>query len=227
MNNSMFREGVRIERPYDPTAMQNQSAEKTEQTEQAFFESVSQDSLLESIQKAAAIGGRMNASAACIQWAKGGEASFDTLDSMLFGMAGGEDDVELTDGQYAMYESLQAHAGEFLTSVGGAEEHQLLEMLEGDEEVTDAIFESVGNALDNADSDELMAEFAVRESMMLEAKKKVIRNGEVKIINTKKRKRRMSAAQKAALKKARSKANTGAAKAARKKSNRLRKSRNM
>lgn len=220
----MFSEGFRIARPF---VMPTKDEQDVNQTEQAFFESVSEDSMLESIQKVAIVGERMSAGAACVQWAQGGESSFDTLDAMLFGMAGGQDDVELTDGQAAMYESLQAHAGEFLVSVGGVQDHQLTEMMEGDEEVTDALFESLSTALDGVDTDEAVAEFAVRESMMMEAKKKVIRDGKVKIINTKKRKRRMSAAQKAALKKARAKANTGAAKAARKKSNRMRKSRGM
>lgn len=220
----MFSEGFRIARPF---VMPTKDEQDVNQTEQAFFESVSEDSMLESIQKVAIVGERMSAGAACVQWAQGGESSFDTLDAILFGMAGGQDDVELTDGQAAMYESLQAHAGEFLVSVGGVQDHQLTEMMEGDEEVTDALFESLSTALDGVDTDEAVAEFAVRESMMMEAKKKVIRDGKVKIINTKKRKRRMSAAQKAALKKARAKANTGAAKAARKKSNRMRKSRGM
>ncbi|WP_147422110.1 hypothetical protein [Vibrio harveyi] len=224
MSKSMFSEGSRIARPF---VMPTKDEQDVDQTEQAFFESVSEDSMLESIQKVAIVGERMSAGAACVQWAQGGESSFDTLDAMLFGMAGGQDDVELTDGQAAMYESLQAHAGEFLVSVGGVQDHQLTEMMEGDEEVTDALFESLSTALDGVDTDEAVAEFAVRESMMMEAKKKVIRDGKVKIINTKKRKRRMSAAQKAALKKARAKANTGAAKAARKKSNRMRKSRGM
>lgn len=215
----MFSEGSRIARPF---VMPTKDEQNVDQTEQAFFESVSEDSMLESIQKVAIVGERMSAAAACVQWAQGGESSFDTLDAMLYGMAGGQDDVELTDGQAAMYESLQAYAGEFLISVGGAQGHQLTEMLEGDEEVTDTIYESLSTALDSVDLDEAMAEFAVRESMMMEAKKKVIRDNKPVYINVKKRKRRMSAAQKAALKKARAKAHTGAAKAARKKSNKSR-----
>ncbi|UTZ44594.1 hypothetical protein [Vibrio campbellii] len=224
MSKSMFSDGSCIARPF---VAPQKDVQDVDQTEKAFFESVTEDSMLESIQKAAVVNERMSAGAACIQWAQGGESSFDTLDAMLFGMAGGQDGVELTDGQAAMYESLQTHAGEFLVSVGGAQAHQLTEMLEGDEEVTDAIFESLSTALDNVDSDEAVAEFAVRESMMMEAKKKVIRDGKVTYINTKKRKRRMSAAQKAALKKARAKAHTGAAKAARKKANRMRASHGM
>ncbi len=220
----MFSVGSRIARPF---VMPTKDEQNANQTEKAFFESVSEDSMLESIQKVAVVNERMNAASACVQWVQGGESSFDTLDAILYGMAGGEDDEELTDSQADLYESLQAHAGEFLVSVGGAQEHQLSEMMEGDEEVTDSVFELLSTALDSVDSDEVVAEFGVRESMMMEAKKKVIRDGKVKIINTRKRKRRMSAAQKAALKKARAKAGNSAAKAARKKANRMRSSRGM
>jgi hypothetical protein len=195
MSKSMFSEGSRIARPFVMPTKDEQSAN---QTEKAFFESVSEDSMLESIQKVAVVNERMSAASACVQWVQGGESSFDTLDAILYGMAGGEDDEELTDSQADLYESLQTHAGEFLVSVGGAQDHQLSEMMEGDEEVTDAVFELLSTALDSVDSDEVVAEFGVRESMMMEAKKKVIRDGKVKIINTRKRKRRMSAAQKAA-----------------------------
>lgn len=158
--------------------------------------------MLEAIQKAAVVGERMSAAAACVQWAHGGESSLDSLDAMLFGLAGGDADgeLELTDGQAAMYESLQAHAGEFIASISDAQESDLLELQEGDSEVADRIFESLENGLENVDSDEAIAEFAVRESMIMEAKKAVIRDGKKVYINTRKRKRRMSAAQKAALK---------------------------
>ncbi|MFK9079022.1 hypothetical protein ACJEDY_24995, partial [Escherichia coli] len=53
----------------------------------------------------------------------------------------------------------------------------------------------------------------------------VVRNGEIKLIRKRLRKKRLTAAQKSALKKARRKAQTGAAKLARKKSMKLRRKR--
>lgn len=219
---SMFQAGSVLPRPFVLVTENGQE----EQTETAFFESIDDEMMLEAIEKVAVVGERMNAAASVVQWVHGGESSLDSLDALLYGMAGGEDDIEMTDGQAAMYESLQAHACEFISTISSAQEAELAEMAE-DEEVADRIFESLETGLESVDSDEAIAEFAVRESMMLEAKKKVIRDGKVVFINTKKRKRRMSAAQKAALKKARSKANTGAARAARKKSNRMRSARGM
>jgi len=73
------------------------------------------------------------------------------------------------------------------------------------------------------DQDQFIANYSVRENMMLEAVRKVVRDGKVKYIKKPLRKRRMSSAQKAALKKARRKANTGAAKRARRKSMGIRK----
>ncbi len=53
----------------------------------------------------------------------------------------------------------------------------------------------------------------------------MVRNGEIKLIRKRLRKKRLTAAQKSALKKARRKAQTGAAKLARKKSMKLRRKR--
>ncbi|HHF2924987.1 TPA: hypothetical protein ACPJ0S_003651 [Vibrio alginolyticus] len=218
---SMFSEGSVLARPF----VMPQVAEQ-EQTETAFFESVTEDQLLESINRASTIMARQDAAAACVQWVNGGDSSIDNLDAMLFGMAGGDDDTELTDAQAALYESLQEAASEFIAQVGQPKEGDMQEALE-DPEAADRIFESLEHGLGNVDSDEAIAEFAVRESMMLEALKKVIRDGKVTYIKTNRRKRRMSAAQKAALKKARAKAHSSSAKAARKKANRMRDSRGM
>tara|TARA_Y100000588_G_scaffold99838_1_gene108498 strand:+ start:24307 stop:24969 length:663 start_codon:yes stop_codon:yes gene_type:complete len=219
---SMFEKGSVLPRPFKAPVVQAEE----DLTETAFFESVDDNMMLESIERMAVTQDRMAAASACVQWANGGDATADTLDALLYGSAGGVDDEELSDSQMAMYESLQNHASEFILSISGIQEDKLLDFGE-DEEAVNHIFESLEAGLENVDSDEAVAEFAVRESMMLEAKKKVIRDGKVTFINTKKRKRRMSAAQKAALKKARAKSRTGASKAARKKSMRQRKSRGM
>jgi hypothetical protein len=222
--NSMFQEGSVLPRPLKKAVVEE--VVENDITEQAFFESVEDDQMLESIEKLAQSGVRKDAAAACIQWAQGGDSDFNELDAVLFGMAGGADDEELTDSQAAIYESLQESAGEFIAHITDKQELDFELMLE-DNELADKLFESLETGLADLDSDEALAEFAVRESMMMEAMKKVIRNGEMKLVKTKKRKRRMSAAQKAALKKARSKSNSGAARAARKKSMRKRKSRGM
>lgn len=101
----------------------------------------------------------------------------------------------------------------------------LIEALADDEDDAAA---DVGAAIAGLDSDELEAAFVVAGSsdeMLTEAFKKVVRNGEIKIIRKRLRKKPLTAAQKSALKKARRKAQTGVAKLARKKSMKLRRKR--
>ena len=98
---------------------------------------------------------------------------------------------------------------------------------DGSDEDAAKAFNAAADFIAEADEDELIADFSVREAMMLEAMQKVIRDGKVKMIRKPLRKKRLSAAQKAALRKARAKSHNAAARAARKKSMRVRKSRGM
>ena len=75
--------------------------------------------------------------------------------------------------------------------------------------------------------DDLISNFSVSNGMMLEAKKKIIRDGKVTWVNKKIKKKRMSSKQRQALKKARRKSNSGQAKRNRAKSMKQRKSRGM
>lgn len=217
---SMFKEGSVLARPF----RLNGAEQEAEISEQQFFASVDDTMMLESIQKVANTTDRLNAASAVQQWSEGGESSPETLEAMLYGLAGGDEDGEheLNAPQVAMFESLARHASEFISHVTDAPTSKLIGFRDGDYDDVDFIFESIEQKLEGQDTDVMIAEFAVRENMMLEAMKKVVRDGEVVYINTNKRKRRMSPAQKAALKKARAKANTAAAKAARKKSMKLR-----
>ncbi len=226
MKKSMFDAGSVLPRPFAPIKAPVVEEEPQEQTETAFFESVTEDAMLEAVSKLATSNLRQEAAAAVVQWIEGGDADFDELDSLLYGLAGGEDDEELSDSGIDAYDDLLTFAGEYIANVSSADETDI-ELMYDDEEAAERVFNAVESALSGVDSDESISEFAVRESMMTEAVKKVIRNGEMKLIKKPKRKRRLSSAQKAALKKARRKANTGAAKAARKKSMRKRKSRGL
>ena len=94
----------------------------------------------------------------------------------------------------------------------------------GDDDAAEEIALHVAEYTDGLeDQDQYIANYSVRENMMLEATRKVVRDGKVKLIKKPLRKRRLSSAQKQALKKARRKANTGAAKRARRKSLNIRK----
>jgi hypothetical protein len=230
MSKSIFQEGAVLARPFRvPQAQPEPESQIQEVTETAFFESVeAQDAMLESITSMASQQQRQDAASAVIQWVDGGDADFEELDALLFGMAAGdaEGDVELDDTDNATYEQLSDQAAEFMTSFAGVDSVDV-ELMGDDEDAAERVYEALETSLSDLDSDEIIAEFAVRESVMLESVRKVIRDGQVTYIKKRQRKRRMTAAQKAALKKARRKANSSAAKAARKKSMRARKSRGM
>lgn len=228
MQKSMFESGSRIPRPFQVPEM-DQPPVVEEISEKAFFESIQgTDTMLEAISKVANSTSRQDAAAVVIQWAEGGDADFDELDAMLFGMVTDDEDgeVDLSDSQYEEYELLSDYAAEFIASISNADQADI-ELMGDDAESAERVYNAVESAIGDIDTDEAIAEFAVRDTLMLEAVRKVIRDGEVKYIKKRTRKRRMTAAQKAALKKARRKAHTGAAKAARKKSLRARKSRGM
>lgn len=199
--------------------------ESDNQTETAFFESVSEDAMFEAVSKAAIVNRRADAAAAVFQWIEDGDADFDALDAIVFGLAGGTDDEELTDDEVDQYNLLLGDVGDFLVNVCELSVKDVEAMFEGDNDKAEKVFEETEEKIRVLDEAEVIAEFSVRESMMLESVKKVVRDGKIVTIKTNRRKRRMTPAQKAALKKARSKANSSAARAARKKAMRLRKSR--
>lgn len=227
---NLFSKGAR--RPssvFDAAAQISAHQQKKEQhdmTETAFFESVSDDQMLESLQKAAITNVRADGAAAVVSWVEEGDSDLDSLDSIAFGLAGGDDDDELDDIGVEQFGDVMDAAAEFIVSVGV--EPQLVEsMFNGDDDAADTVFDQLDTVFGGEDTDDMIASFAVKEQMMMESVKKVIRDGEVVLVRKNKRKKRLTAAQRAALKKARMKAHTSAAKAARKKSMKLRKSRGL
>ncbi|HHY8325765.1 hypothetical protein [Citrobacter braakii] len=184
--------------------------------------------ILEAANRSATQNELSNAADAVFAWADGGDLTYDALDGFAQAIAGiSDDDDEVTDEQNDAYNAAWGNIANFLVACGVDDE--LIEALADDED--DDAAADVGEAiagLDEEDRDELEAAFVVAGSsddMLTEAFKKVVRNGEVKLIPKRLRKKRLSAAQKSALKKARRKAHTGAAKLARKKSMKLRRKR--
>lgn len=191
-------------------------------SEKLMFESVDEELVLESISKTADVSLRSNAMAAVIAFAEEGMNTAEELDLMAVGMADLDEDGEVSEPEQEDYE-------ESLNAMADALEHlgleaSVIEKSFEDDDAAEEVALHVANYLDDLDDqDQYIANYSVRENMMLEAVKKVVRDGKVKYIKKPLRKRRMSAAQKAALKKARRKSNTGAAKRARRKSMKLRK----
>lgn len=197
-------------------------------SEDRFFESVTEDHLLESIEKVANATLRADSAAAVYAWTEGDDSDFDELDAVIFGLAGsGDEEDELTESEADDYNDILKGAAEFLVSKCGATQEEITAMFDGDADASEAVFTKAVNALSDQSEEDLIAEFAVKETLMMEALKKVVRNGEVVMVRTNRRKRRMTAAQKAALKKARRKAHSAAGKAARRKALKIRKSRGL
>lgn len=168
---------------------------------------------------------RTEAMGAVLTWVEDGDWSYDALDALLEGLASDTDDDELTDDEQEQYEALWETAMEALESLG-ASESNIEQAVGGDDDAAEKLGKFLAGKLDDVtkSDDDLVAEFGVGGSLVMESGRRVIRNGETRRMpRRRKRKRRMTAAQRAALKKARRKAHNSGARRSRKRSMRRRK----
>ncbi|UTM60416.1 hypothetical protein L4174_023825 (plasmid) [Photobacterium sp. CCB-ST2H9] len=196
-----------------------------EVTEKVFFESLSEDAIYEAVSTNAKISMRSDAAAAVIIWTEEGDSEFDSFEALAYGLAGGVDGEELNEDQLDEFETFLNLMADFCQQVGASSD-DVQAMIDGDDDAAEKVFEAVSSLADNVSTDELIADFAAKESLILESTKRVIRDGKF-VFKKVKRKRRMTSAQKAALKQAQKKSHSSAAKAKREKSMRMRKSRNL
>ena len=179
-----------------------------------------------------------DAMALALTWVDEADYSFDGLNALVAGYADLDDSGEIDNEEEAeYYNSLLQATADALVSLG-ADPEEVATFI--DDEDT-AAGKKVGIQLSDTLDDEILEDadiqvkFAIRDdglikgsSAIFESYKKVVRNGKVVLKKKRlKRPKRMTAAQRAALKKARRKANRGAAKKKRAKSNRARKRRNL
>lgn len=206
------------------------AAAEVEHTEEQFFSSVTEDDLLSAVSTKAGQDERSMAASILVQWASDESAELSDLDGLVFGAVLEDEDAEiedLSDDQAQEYDALVDVVGEFAISVG-ASAAQVQNMIEdGDEKAALDVAEIVRTAISKNGADELIADFAVKEQMLMSAVVKVIRNGKLKFKRKRTRKVILNAAQKAGLRKARMRAHTAASKANRRKSMRIRKSRGL
>lgn len=197
-------------------------------TEKAFFDGVTDKQMLDAVANVALQSARADAMAMVIEWVADGDDTAEGLDIYAQALADVDEDGEVSgDEEQAAYEQALTQMAEALVSLGVSVQ-VATDAMGGDDGAAAKAFVAAGDALDgDVDADDLISAFSVRESMMMDAVVKVIRDGKLKLIRKPLRKKRLSAAQRAALKKARMKANTAAARTARKKSMRMRKSRGM
>ena len=170
--------------------------------------------------------GKSDAMAVALQWVEDGEYTYDALDNLVYGMTIEDpeaDEPEVDEEAYT--EMLNGVAGA-LVELGASKDGVVSLLQDEDDEAGEIIGNKLSSVMDSVAEDDytLITRFAVG-GMVLDGMEKVVRDGKITWIRKKpKKKRIMSAAQKAALKKARMKSHTGAAMSKRKKAMRVRKS---
>lgn len=170
--------------------------------------------------------GKSDAMAVALQWVEDGEYTYDALDNLVYGMTIDDPEADEPEVDEEAYNEMLNGVAGALVELGASKDGVVSLLQDEDDEAGEIIGNKLSSVMDSVTEDDytLITRYAAG-GMILDAMQKVVRDGEVTWIQKKpKRKRIMSAAQKAALKKARMKSNTAAAKAKRKKSARVRKS---
>ncbi len=200
---------------------------KQETTEAMFLSSVSEDVLLSAVDKRAVQDLRAQAAAIALQWAADESSELSDLDALLYGavMDDPEEEIdELTDEQLDQFDVLSEQVSDFLVTGIGIDEKLVQNAFEeSDEKAALDVAEKVRASVTENGADELIADYAVREDLLMSAVVKVVRAGKVTLKRKRMRKVILNAAQRQSLRKARLKAHTASAKASRRKSNRIRK----
>jgi hypothetical protein len=173
---------------------------------------------------------RSQAMSCALAWLEGGDFSFETLADICAVVADLDEDEEFDADEEAYYNELLVEVGNALVSLG-ADSGNVQTFLDDEDSETGAkIGEFISEKLTavEAEDDELISNYATTDSPIMEGVVKVVRDGKV-VLKKKRigRPKKMTAAQKIGLKKARRKAFTGAAKLARRKAMKVRKKRGM
>lgn len=192
---------------------------------------------------------RTNAMSAVLSWIAEGDYTYNSLDETIVVVADIDGDYEITEEEEEVYSNAWNEVPDALLSLG-ADEADVREFVDGPSEAADKAAARIGKALsqkmeeEEADDDSLIAGFAFGEDAILEStsyddslhgileatykRKKVVRDGKVQVVRKRvSGKVRLSAAQKAGLRKARRKAHTASANLARRKSMKIRQRRGM
>lgn len=155
-----------------------------------------------------------------LAWLNEGEFTLEALNAYIFGIADIDSDGELTEEEKSVFEVVSEEVVSLFRELGAGEDSIEEFLADGD---GDALAEIINDHIE----DEALSDNEIRENFISKAitekTKVVIRNGIKKRIKVPVKKKRLSAAQKTALKKARLKAFSGAAKLKRAKSNNKRK----
>ncbi|HHQ6598053.1 TPA: hypothetical protein ACSTLU_004358 [Serratia fonticola] len=190
------------------------------------------DLILESVSKRTRQDERSVAASFLIEWSRSASPTSSDIDEFAMVMAGISDDEEdddITDAEVDEYNRMLSILADAAVSLG-ADQDSVTQMVdEEDDDAAIAVADAISAATE--DDDESIAIYTVSgdgdDDAMLEANKKVVRNGQVKLIRKRPRPKRINAAQRAALKKARRKSHTATANLSRRKSLRIRRKRGL
>jgi hypothetical protein len=167
---------------------------------------------------------RAAAMAVALAWVAGKGYSFEDLDFLVQDAADLDGDMEIGADEEEYYNTLFSFVGEALIALGGDQDNVQTFIDSEDSEAGAKLGSFLSEKIDgnNVNDGDLINNYAVGDTPILESTVKAIRGGQLTFITKKVRRRKLNAAQRMALKGARLKANTSAAKKARKHSMRLR-----
>jgi len=172
---------------------------------------------------------RAQAMSCVLGWIEAGDYSYDALADSAATISDLDGDEEFTDDEEEYYNELLVEVGNALVALGAAAENveTFIDSEDSEEGAKLGAYLAEKMATIEDDDDTLISNFAVTEGQVMESVVKVIRGGKVAFKKKRIRRVKLSAAQKAGLKKARRKAFTGAAKLKRAKSMKIRRNRGM
>lgn len=164
-----------------------------------------------------------DAAQAVFDWADGDDNTYDALDGFAQALAGiGDDDDNPTDDQLDAYYDALGNMANFFVAMGADDDTVAALFDDEDDDIAADLAKEV-KGLDDDDRAALVSAYALSgDASMTEALQKVVRAGKWMTIRKPFRKKRLSAAQRMALKKARSKSHSAQAKLHRAKSMKLR-----
>lgn len=222
MQKGLFGQGMMLE----SVNKQNADADAArQQAEQAALVKDEGTLMMEAVARMADESDRSVAAAAVLEWAKSGDATYFAFDDFALALAE-VDDEEPSDEQVEAYNDYLELMAQAAVSFGASYDDVTAMIDDEDDVAAESVMDAL-TAVDDDEEEEAITAFAIKSDLLLEAKVKVVRDGKVKLIPKKVRKKRLSGAQRSALKKARTKAHTSAAKIARRKSMKIRKKRGM
>lgn len=188
--------------------------------------------MFEAVERRAGEDSRSVAASLLAGWVSDGDPEADSFEALALSLAGLDsidEDADFSDDQVDQFNSALSQLANAAVALG-ADQDDVTSMIDDDD---DSAAERVYEALSGlTDDDEAIADYTVAggeggDAMLESTTFKAVRDGVVKLIRKRPKKRRMTSLQKQALKKARSKAHSAMANAHRKKSMKLRKKRGL